>query len=99
SPHTSLFYPYTTLFRSTNSLEEMVSAAQRLGFEYIGISDHSATAVYANGLKKERVLDQFKKIEALRKKYKIQIFCGIESDILTRSEEHTSELQSLRHLV
>jgi DNA polymerase (family X) len=78
-----IFHCHTEESDGTNSLEEMVAAAQKLGFEYIGISDHSGTAHYANGLKKDRVLDQFKRIEALQKKYKIRVFRGIESDILT----------------
>ena len=41
---------------------------------------------YANGLKKERVLDQFKRIESLQSKFKIKIFKGIEADILADGE-------------
>jgi DNA polymerase (family 10) len=77
-----IFHCHTTESDGINSLEEMVHAAQELGFEYIGISDHSASAGYANGLKKDRVLNQFKQIEALQKKFKIKIFKGVESDIL-----------------
>ncbi len=77
-----IFHCHTTDSDGISSLEEMVAAAQDLGFEYIGISDHSATAIYANGLKKDRVLDQFRQIEALQKKFKIKIFKGVESDIL-----------------
>jgi DNA polymerase (family 10) len=66
------------------SLEEMVKEAQRLGFEYIGICDHSKTAAYANGLKEEDLKKQFKEIDLLNNKYdKIKILKGIESDILT----------------
>ncbi len=78
-----VFHCHTTESDGANSLEDMVGAAQKLGFEYIGISDHSTSAVYANGLKKDRIMDQFKRIEALQKKFKIKIFKGVESDILT----------------
>jgi DNA polymerase (family 10) len=79
-----IFHCHTTDSDGSNSLEEMVSSAQGLGFEYIGISDHSAaSAGYANGLKKDRVLEQFKRIEALQKKFKIRILKGSEADILT----------------
>lgn len=77
-----VFHCHTVESDGTNTLEEMVAAAQKLGFSYIGISDHSGTAVYANGLKKDRVLDQISRINALQKKFKIKIFKGIESDIL-----------------
>jgi DNA polymerase (family X) len=78
-----IFHCHTTESDGNNSLEDMIRAAQDLGFEYIGISDHSTSAVYANGLKKDRILDQFKRIEALQKKFKIKIFKGVESDILS----------------
>ena len=61
----------------------MVEAARAAGYEYIGISDHSRSAHYANGLEVERVHKQQKEIDALQKKCKdITIFKGIECDIL-----------------
>ncbi|MBK9295057.1 MAG: PHP domain-containing protein [Oligoflexia bacterium] len=78
-----IFHCHTQFSDGVNTLEEMVSAAQALGLEYIGISEHSASSEkLSNGLKKSRVLEQFKIIEVLQKKYKIKIFKGIESDIL-----------------
>jgi DNA polymerase (family 10) len=78
------FHCHTSESDGANTLEEMVNRAQVLGYEYIGISDHSVSSLaYANGLKKERVLDQFEMILALQKKFKIKILKGIESDILT----------------
>jgi len=54
------------------------------GFEYFVISDHSKSAFYANGLEEERVLMQFREIEALNAQYEyFRIFKGIESDILS----------------
>ncbi|SET69112.1 DNA polymerase (family 10) [Natronincola peptidivorans] len=67
----------------TNSIEELVKAALEQGFQYIGISDHSKSAFYANGLKEKSVRLQHQEIESLREKYpEIMIFKGIESDIL-----------------
>lgn len=63
-------------------LEKMIEEAERLGLEYVGISDHSQSAYYANGLKPPRVREQEKEIERLRKRFKIRIFWGTESDIL-----------------
>ena len=78
-----IFHCHTTASDGVNSLEEMVAGAQALGYEYIGISDHSASSIaYANGLIEERVLSQFAQIEALQSRFKIKIFRGIESDIL-----------------
>ena len=78
-----VFHVHTTESDGTASLENMVRTAVRLGYEYVGISDHSKTAVYANGLSEERVKRQQGAMDRLQKKFKqIRIFRGIESDIL-----------------
>ena len=54
-----------------------------LVLSYLGISDHSKTAVYASGLSIDRVLQQHEEIEYLNKKLApFIILKGIESDIL-----------------
>lgn len=66
-----------------NTIEELVKAAINKGFEYIGISDHSKSAFYANGLKEEDIKKQHEEIDSLRRKYpEILILKGIEADIL-----------------
>jgi DNA polymerase (family 10) len=77
-----VFHVHSTWSDGKASLEDMVGAAEKLGWEYVGISDHSKTAAYAHGLEVERVKQQAKEIEALRKKFKIRIFWGTECDIL-----------------
>jgi len=78
-----IFHVHSNYSDGTSSLTEMVAAAERLEYEYIGISDHSQTAIYANGLKKDRVKKQQEEIDRLQEKYPgIHIFKGIESDIL-----------------
>ncbi|MCC7460036.1 MAG: DNA polymerase/3'-5' exonuclease PolX, partial [Proteobacteria bacterium] len=77
------FHMHTTLSDGENTLEEMVQKAIDLGYEYIGLSDHSKTAYYANGLKEADILKQHEEVDRIQKKYKqIRIFKGIESDIL-----------------
>lgn len=78
------FHVHTTASDGHNTLEEMVQAAQNLGWEYLGISDHSKAAVQANGLSEERLLSQNQQIKKLNqsKKYTLHIFSGIECDIL-----------------
>ncbi len=67
-----------------NSLEKMAIACRDLGFEYLGISDHSKTAFYANGLTEDRIQKQHEEIEKLNKELApFRIFKGIESDILS----------------
>ncbi|SFQ01196.1 helix-hairpin-helix domain-containing protein [Parafilimonas terrae] len=66
-----------------NTIEEMANAAIKSGLEYLVISDHSKTAVYANGLTAERLKAQHAEIDELNEKLKpFKIFKSIESDIL-----------------
>jgi DNA polymerase (family 10) len=78
-----IFHNHTTDSDGSASLEDMVAAAKALGYRYIGISDHSQSAFYANGLKEDRIREQHAAIDALRKKVQgIAVFKGIEADIL-----------------
>ncbi len=78
-----IFHNHTTYSDGSASLEDMVEAAKRLGYRYIGISDHSQSAFYANGLKEDRIKEQHAAIDALRTRITgITIFKGIEADIL-----------------
>lgn len=78
-----IFHVHSTDSDGTASLEQMIAAAQKAGFEYVGISDHSQSAYYANGLKPPRVKKQFEELDKLQKKFsKIRIFKGTECDIL-----------------
>ncbi|MBK9984082.1 MAG: DNA polymerase/3'-5' exonuclease PolX [Saprospiraceae bacterium] len=68
----------------SNTLEEMALHVRGMGYEYFGITDHSKTAFYANGLQPERVLQQLEEIDRLNRNLApFKIFKGIESDILT----------------
>lgn len=76
-------HTHSTWSDGLNSIEEMVEASRKRGFEYLVITDHSKAAFYANGLSAERVLAQFEEIEKLNGQYDdFKIFKGIESDIL-----------------
>ncbi len=78
-----VFHLHTTWSDGKNTLAEMVAEAQKLGLEYLGVSDHSKSAFYANGLTNERVLEQKEEIALVQKKFpSVRIFHGIESDIL-----------------
>ncbi|MBZ0111778.1 MAG: DNA polymerase/3'-5' exonuclease PolX [Thermoanaerobaculia bacterium] len=65
-------------------LETMVRTAKDLGWEYLGISDHSQAAAYAGGLTPERIREQGLAIDQLNAELEgIEILKGIECDILT----------------
>jgi DNA polymerase (family 10) len=74
---------HTTYSDGTASVSEMAEAAQAIGWDYIGISDHSQAAFYAGGLKPDDVLRQHDEIDELNGSMKgFRVLKGIESDIL-----------------
>ncbi len=82
-----LFHIHSHYSDGVNTIEEIIQEAADQGFQYIGISDHSQTAYYANGLKPEDVEKQHREIDQLREKYpQIKILKGIESDILNNGD-------------
>jgi len=78
-----IFHIHSAYSDGSASLSEMIEAAERAGLDYIGISDHSQSAFYANGLKEDRIRKQHEEIDQLRQRFnRIHIFKGIEADIL-----------------
>ncbi|MGO1595388.1 MAG: helix-hairpin-helix domain-containing protein [Sphingobacterium sp.] len=75
---------HSTYSDGVHSLEEMARYCQTdLKLQYLGICDHSKTAVYAGGLSIDTVQAQWSEIDALNEKLApFKIFKGIESDIL-----------------
>jgi DNA polymerase (family 10) len=77
------FHVHTDYSDGTGTISGMVQAARDRGFCYVGISDHSQSAHYANGLKEPRIREQWAEMKALQKEFRdIHIFRGIEADIL-----------------
>jgi DNA polymerase (family 10) len=78
-----VIHVHSTHSDGLNTLEELAGTAQNLGYEYLVISDHSKSAIYANGLTEERIIKQFEEIDTLNKSLKnFKIFKSIECDIL-----------------
>ncbi|MDX5345654.1 MAG: PHP domain-containing protein, partial [Hymenobacteraceae bacterium] len=78
-----ILHNHSTYSDGANTLEQMALACRDLGYQYLGISDHSKTAAYAGGLREGDVLRQQKEIDELNKKLApFKVFKGIESDIL-----------------
>jgi DNA polymerase (family 10) len=75
---------HSTWSDGVNTVEEMAAYCRdTLNLEYLGISDHSKSAVYAKGLSIERVLQQHEEIDHFNKSQdSFYVFKGIESDIL-----------------
>ncbi|MGZ3569280.1 MAG: DNA polymerase/3'-5' exonuclease PolX [Thermodesulfobacteriota bacterium] len=67
----------------TSSIEEVARAAQRRGYQYIAITDHSKSLRIAHGLDEARLIKQMEQIDRLNEKLKgFQILKGTEVDIL-----------------
>jgi len=78
-----VFHNHTTASDGADTLEAMARAAKALGLEYLGIGDHSQSLTVANGLTPDRVLAQWKEIDALNARLSgITVLKGTECDIL-----------------
>jgi DNA polymerase (family 10) len=70
-----------------NSIEEIAQSAMKLGYSYIGISDHTKFLRIEHGLDEKKLIEQRKEIEKLNSKFKakglkFRILQGCEANIL-----------------
>lgn len=82
-----ILHAHSTWSDGHHSLEDMARATHRLGYAYLGITDHSRSSVIANGLSIGRVQAQWKEIDTLNQRFRdeglsFRILKGIECDIL-----------------
>ena len=74
---------HTTYSDGGATIEEMAKAARKRGWTYLGVSDHSESAFYAGGMKRDKLARQHDEIDELNSKTKgFKILKGIEADIL-----------------
>jgi DNA polymerase (family X) len=78
------FHNHTTESDGKSTLEQMAAAADALGWEYLAITDHSQTSVYAGGLEIPRLERQIAAIAELNAsgRFRTRILSGSEVDIL-----------------
>jgi DNA polymerase (family X) len=77
------FHVHTTFSDGRNTVLEMLTAAKKRGFEYVGISDHSKSAFYAGGLTEEGLIAQQAEIAKQEPQVaSMRVFRGTEADIL-----------------
>lgn len=97
------FHCHTTASDGRSTLLEMTGAAEALGWEYLGIADHSKSSIQANGLTEERLLQQIDEIAKLNAsgRFKTHVFSGTECDILPdgRLDFEESVLAKLDYVV
>ena len=74
---------HTRYSDGTSSIEEIAKAAQKRGYQYVAICDHSKSLKIAHGLDESRLTQQIEEIEQINEKLKgIRILKGAEVDIL-----------------
>ena len=97
------FHNHTTASDGRNTLEEVAEEADRRGWEYLGIADHSKASFQANGLDEGRLLKQVQAIKAINEsgKYRVHLFSGSEVDILSggRLDFEDADLEPLDYVV
>ncbi|HJO06870.1 MAG TPA: PHP domain-containing protein, partial [Chloroflexota bacterium] len=78
-------HTHTRWSDGAHTVGEMAAAAQRLGHDYLVISDHSQSLTVAQGLTPERLRKQALEIEAVDADISdLRLFHGTETDILTK---------------
>ena len=79
-----IFHVHSIYSDGNATIEELVKECIRRGYDYLGITDHSKTAVYAKGLLEDDIKRQHEEIDILNEKYNDFFYIkGIESDILS----------------
>jgi DNA polymerase (family 10) len=74
---------HTTVTDGRDDLETMAAAAQRLGYSYVAITDHSKALAMSNGLDERGALEHAARIRALNGRFEgLTLLAGIECDVL-----------------
>ncbi len=79
-----VFHNHTTASDGDHTLEQMAAAAEKFGWSYLGISDHSKSSFQARGLDESRLAQQIEEINKLNQsgKFKVRVLSGSEVDIM-----------------
>ncbi|RLF27331.1 MAG: DNA polymerase/3'-5' exonuclease PolX [Thermoplasmata archaeon] len=75
------FHIHSNWSDGSASVEEIVRFGEKLGYEFVGIADHSASLKVAYGLSEEKVMKKIKEIRRVQKRFDIRILVGTECDI------------------
>lgn len=96
------FHCHTKYSDGVNTLDQMAMAARKLGWDYLGIADHSKVAAYAGGMTEEKVTRQLKEIDEINARIKgFRLIKGTECDILSNGDLDWSDsvLASFEYVV
>jgi DNA polymerase (family 10) len=74
---------HTNYSDGTSTIAEWADACRAAGYGYVGLTDHSKSAVYAGGLREEDIPRQYQEAdEANRRLAGFRVLKGVEADIL-----------------
>ena len=74
---------HTNYSDGTSTVRDWATAAKSQGFEYVGITDHSAAAMYAGGLYADSIHEQHAEIDDINQHIPdVRVLKGVEVDIL-----------------
>jgi DNA polymerase (family 10) len=80
-------HAHTTASDGRNSLEDMVATAQRLGYQYLAITEHSQSLKVAHGLDEDRLARRLDEIDRFNESLNgFRVLKGAEVDILENGE-------------
>lgn len=75
-------HSHTNASDGGSSMGEMAEVGDRLGREYLAITDHSPRLRIANGLSPERLMAQWSEMQQVQENHRCRLVRGIEVDIL-----------------
>ncbi len=82
---------HTTHSDGSDSIEEMAEKAEKMGYEYITITDHGPTVSVTGGMELEGFKQQKEIIDKVNKKYEVGILQGVEADIIEGGLDFTAK--------
>ena len=76
------FHVHSLWSDGAESIENLARHSKEIGYEFVGIADHSQSLKIAHGLSEERVIRKLKEVERINKKFSnFRVLCGTECDI------------------
>ena len=75
-------HTHTTASDGGSPMWEMAEASERMGRDYLAITDHSPRLRIANGLSRVRLLAQWEEMKRIQPDFSCRLLRGIEVDIL-----------------
>jgi DNA polymerase (family X) len=77
-------HSHTTLSDGRSSLEDMARAAEARGYEYLAVTDHSATHGFGNDVQADALLRQVERVRELNQRLeRLRVLAGTEVNIGT----------------